>query len=537
MLKEDPTNTRLDSLQSYLRKLLKEGEISETIYDQIRPMNAKIARAHGLPKVHKDFERIPPFRPIIDTIGSTHSLVGKYLTNLLHPLTQNSYSIKDSFEAASRIENIPKHLLNDEDYILVSLDVVSLFTNVPLNRTVKVILDRVYKEKLIDTTLSKRVLKKLIIDTCRKTAFMFDNKIYEQIDGVSMGASLGPVLSNIIMTECEKKIVNKFINQNIIRFYIRYVDDTLLLVKKDQLDKVLKAFNKFDRGLKFTVDTFDNCLPHFLDLEICPNGISIFRKNTHTGQYVNYTSVTPWKWKVAWIRSLTQRAVKICNSSNLSKEIKSIKNFAAWNAFPKHIVNGIIKRITSKTSRKVNPVNDDVLKIYLNISYPDQKGEQLIKNCAKKLKRFSKKKFVFVPLYSVTKMSFFTNMKDKLPFLSKSNVVYRFTCPGCSSAYIGKTDRTLFIRTKEHATRQDHTVKQHIDNCSNVEHLFNMFNVFNDDVNKRQFLIQLVRDHTSIIDQANNWNVLLYKEALHIKQKNPILNNGLKGSRELQLFK
>ena len=61
----------------------------------IRPKNAKPARAHGLPKIHKEFSNIPKFRPIIDATGTTHCLVGKYLAILLNPLTINEYSLKD----------------------------------------------------------------------------------------------------------------------------------------------------------------------------------------------------------------------------------------------------------------------------------------------------------------------------------------------------------------------------------------------------------------------------------------------------------
>ena len=100
--------------------------------------------------------------------------------------------------------------------------------------TIQVILDRVYKEKLITTTLKKRTLKKLILDTCLKTPFLSGGTIYEQIDGVSMGASLGPVLANIIMTELEKTVVDKLIRSGRIKFYARYVDDTLLLVKSQR---------------------------------------------------------------------------------------------------------------------------------------------------------------------------------------------------------------------------------------------------------------------------------------------------------------
>ena len=122
---------------------------------------------------------------------------------MFNPLTQNEYSLKDSFQAAEKINAIPNHLY-EEGYRFVSFDVKSLFTNVPLQKTIQVILDRVYNKKLIQTKLKKRTLKKLILDTCSKTAFLCNNVVHEQIDGVSMGASLGPVLANIIMTETIK---------------------------------------------------------------------------------------------------------------------------------------------------------------------------------------------------------------------------------------------------------------------------------------------------------------------------------------------
>ena len=52
-----------------------------------------------------------------------------------------------------------------------------------------------------------------------------------------------------------------------IKPYVNYVDDMLL-----------KAFNRFHKNLKFPVATFKNESPHFLDLEICPNGLTIFEK-------------------------------------------------------------------------------------------------------------------------------------------------------------------------------------------------------------------------------------------------------------------
>ena len=133
-MKEDLTSTRLASVQKYLQKLLKNGEIDEATFQRlIRPKAAKPARAHGLPKIHKKFDKIPKFRPIIDTTGTTHYGVGKFMSQLLQPLTINKHTVKDPFDAKSRIQTIDQALFS-QGYQYVSFDVESLFTNVYTSR-------------------------------------------------------------------------------------------------------------------------------------------------------------------------------------------------------------------------------------------------------------------------------------------------------------------------------------------------------------------------------------------------------------------
>ena len=106
---------------------------------RLRPKSARIARAHGTAKIHK----LPPFRPIIDTIGTTHYEVGKYITHLLNPLSVKHHTSKDFREAADRIKSV-LHLL-EQGYVIAPLHVNSLFTNVPLKETIDVIIDRIYE--------------------------------------------------------------------------------------------------------------------------------------------------------------------------------------------------------------------------------------------------------------------------------------------------------------------------------------------------------------------------------------------------------
>ena len=178
----------------------------------------QIGGAHRLQKIHKNCNHLPPFCVIINITSTAHCGIAKYLSNLLHPRTKNEFTVKNSFDAANKIQAIPNELF--DGYRFVSFDVTLLFTNVPLNRTIKIILKHIYEDKVIHTTLRKRTMKKLIIDSCTKTAFSFNNKIYKQVDGVLMGSPLGPVLVNIIRTELEKIIVKDLVYKSLIKVYM-----------------------------------------------------------------------------------------------------------------------------------------------------------------------------------------------------------------------------------------------------------------------------------------------------------------------------
>ena len=83
-----------------------------------------------------------------------------------------------------------------------------------------------------------------------------------------MRSPLGPLLTNIFMAELEKVIIQKLIDKKLIKFYIRYVDDTLLLAKVEDIDPILTELNSYNKNITFTVDRFINEDVHFLNIEI-----------------------------------------------------------------------------------------------------------------------------------------------------------------------------------------------------------------------------------------------------------------------------
>ena len=100
---------------------------------------------------------------------------------------------------------------------------------------------------------------------------------------------------------------------------------------------------------------------------------------------------------------------------------------------------------------------DIALRTYIKMKYSGETTNRLIKQRMENLyKCFKKEKRVKCVLqYETTKLSYFTNTKDKISLLSQSSVVYKFVCPGCSSSYIGKRESTLWGRTEEHAFKNN----------------------------------------------------------------------------------
>ena len=87
---------------------------------------------------------------------------------------------------------------------MCSFDASSLFTNVPLDETIQICLDKLYA--LPDPpTLPRSVLKVMLEFATKKSHFIYDGQYYDQIDGVAMGSPLRHVLANIFMCHSEEE--------------------------------------------------------------------------------------------------------------------------------------------------------------------------------------------------------------------------------------------------------------------------------------------------------------------------------------------
>ena len=206
-----------------------------------------------------------PLRPVISNIGTATYELSKYLASLLKPIAKSRFTIDSTKDFVHKIR---KQKIKD-DYEMISFDVVSLFTSVPLDFTIDLILKKVYDERLIATKLNREELKKLLQLCTKEMHFQYDGKIYRQVNGVAMGSPLGPVLANIFMVELEKSLVPTM--QEKVALWFRYVDDTFTFVKKGCIDQVLMRLNGFHENIKFTFEKESGCTIAFLDVKVARN--------------------------------------------------------------------------------------------------------------------------------------------------------------------------------------------------------------------------------------------------------------------------
>ena len=146
-------------------------------------------------------------------------------------------------------------------------------------------------------------------------------------------------------------------------------------------------------------------------------------------------------------------------------------------------------------------------------------------------------------IYQTKKVSYFLSKKNKIPDLERSDLVYEFSCPGCSATYIRKTVWNLHTRLADYAKFNNiSAISEHVTTCEHARHITDLHNL-SDKVNELRPDISFtnyeqIANNRKILQslQHTNSNLLLFLEAPHIKFKRPALNSGLKASKELMLF-
>ena len=164
--------------------------------------------------------------------------------------------------------------INNGD-ILVSFDVSSLFTNVPLEETIQLLTDKAFTNNWFNETYQLHLSRQDLVDRLRAATkdqlFIFNGRLYEQTRGVAMGSPLGLLLANVFMCSIEERIgaglmclcvvLKKGLEQEgkMLAYYRRSVDDTLTVMpNKTCAENILETLNRCHSSVMFTMENESN---------------------------------------------------------------------------------------------------------------------------------------------------------------------------------------------------------------------------------------------------------------------------------------
>ena len=197
--------------------------------------------------------------------------------------------------SAHFVEKISSVKIDSND-CLVSFDVKSLFTQVPVWDALVIIKDRLeHDESLSDRTAMTPQQVCSLTELCLKsTYFKHGDQFFEQTEGTAMGSPLSPVVAGLFMEDFEQMALATADREP--KLWLRYVDDTFIIWPhgRTQLATFLDHLNGLCEKIQFTMETEEeNQLP-FLDVLVKRNEnnltTSVFRKKTHTDRYLHFRS-------------------------------------------------------------------------------------------------------------------------------------------------------------------------------------------------------------------------------------------------------
>lgn len=503
----DPTNTVTTKHNNLIKKIIQEGGIEQTTGKRLLRRNGTLGRIYGQVKIHKIDK---PLRPIISTIGTTTYGTAQFLSRIFNQLIGiTPYCAIDSFTVAEQL----KQMIVPPGHIMVSFDVVSMFTSIPKDLVIQIVNER-HEELTHITTLNKTHMHDLLNFIFENCFFTYDHKIYKQTSGLPMGAALSPALANLVMNKLITYVTSRLNNI----FYItRYVDDLFLIVPEVHLQDIFNEFNSFHENICFTMEKEHLNTINFLELTIKRGqdgrlSLSWYRKPTASLRYINFYSNHPQASKRNIVTLLGKRLRAFTDLNTRKTEREKVIHILRQNDYPmsfilRHLdmteedVVGVMRPLSSWLETRDSTLNAlaSPERIFMKIPYIQGLSQQI-----RKILKTDRIDVVFYNTYTLGQL--YTNTKSIIPTGMQSGLIYRLQCD-CGASYVGQTKQYLKERVKQHQYSINRIKKnlplagnqtgvtQHIG--ANPEHTIDWGGV-------------------RILDREQNYHRRLVKEAIHI---------------------
>lgn len=517
-LRVDPTNKLHKENNNIITDLYKNGNIDIWQKRRLLCSAATAPRIYGLPKIHKPEI---PLRPIVSSMQVPCYQLSKHVGQILRHIISDKYNIKNSIQLKKQLCNVD---LNDNE-ILVSFDVISLFTNIPVQTAIKIIMNKWDTIKNHTKIARNKFLQILQFCLCDNNYFMYDKKFYNQVFGMPMGNPLSPTIADIVLDSLLDNAISILKNNDKhIKYIVKYVDDIFAIINYKDKDVILHTLNDYHPKIQFTMETETNNEIAYLDSKIIRrNNIIAFDwyvKEIASGRIINFNSTQPKNQILNTAKNFILRVLNISDKIFHNNNIKKIKKTLLENSFPIKLITSLINE-TSKKLEKQNITNHNIEnneKIFLSVNYiPGLTDNNNIKSAVQN------KNVTYAYKPNMTLNTIFTNIKAPINKQQRSNVVYEIPCGGdsensCDLLYIGTTKRALEIRIGEHkndiARKKETTgLSQHICMSGHKPNFEKVKILDTERIEKKRYTIESLRiqqkidrtmNHKEDVDNINN---------------------------------
>ena len=310
-LDNDPTHEFQRKVTTTLTKMVESGDISDSNFNYLSVQNPKPGRFYLLPKIHKPGN---PGRPIVSANGHPTEHISEFIDLHLRPfVTELPSYVQDTTDYLKKIDSKTM----PDNTLLVSMDVTSLYTNIPHDDGITACRD-VWDSRETKDPPTETLLELLTL-VLKCNNFEFNGRNYIQLQGTAMGTKMAPSYANIFMGRLEGQLLMSVPLQPY--SWLRFIDDIDMqwCHGHQNLKHFLESANSFHQSIKFTSE-ISNDEHIFLDtishIENDKLITDLYSKPTDTHQYLLPTSCHPKHCCKNIPYSLALRVRRICTQKS-----------------------------------------------------------------------------------------------------------------------------------------------------------------------------------------------------------------------------
>ncbi|BHF77158.1 hypothetical protein SprV_0502026100 [Sparganum proliferum] len=343
----NPLKTLTREINATMLALKNSGAITPTDRPMAISQDTASARFYGLPKVHKDGV---PLRPIVSLKGTPTYGLSKWLFRRLKFLTAESdTTVSSSAQSLEKLKGVNLH----PNEVIVSFDVTSLFTSIPQDLAIETI-ELLHHSKYDETEnrLGHAQILQLL-KLCFRTYFTFDGTVYEQVKDTPMGSPISGFIAEAVLQQLESLVFQHHKS----KLWARYVDDTFVVIERDQLLTFKERLNAVFPDIQFTMEEEENNQLAFLDVLVCRKDCGgletkVFRKATNTMQVLHFNTNHPINHKRSCVRTLYRRVETHCSEpEDKIAELQYLQRVFRANGYPRNFVNRCIRKRDERPNR------------------------------------------------------------------------------------------------------------------------------------------------------------------------------------------